>query len=103
MAKIYSVIQIKLNHAVKKMSMTYQQSVFQRMTNISESFTYKMAATINWHRRGTKLRHCHPMYTPVTSSTAERVIHHLRRHGQFQLLMARYDSHWLDQMVVSLC
>jgi len=103
MAKIYSVIQIKLNHAVKKMSMTYQQSVFKRVTNISESFTYKMAATINWHRRGTKLRHCHPMYTPVTSSTAERVIHRLRRHGQFQLLMARYDSHWLDQMVVSLC
>jgi len=93
MAKIYSVIQIKLNHAVNKMSMTYQQSVFKRVTNISESFTYKMATTINWHRRGTKLRHCHPVYTPVTSSTAEQVIHHLRRHGQFQLLMARYDSH----------
>jgi len=25
-------------------------------------FTYKMAAKINWHRYGTKLRHCHPMY-----------------------------------------
>jgi len=22
-----------------------------------------MAAKINWHRYGTKLRHCHPMYT----------------------------------------
>ena len=31
-------------------------------TNISQSFTYKMAAKINWHRYGTKLRHCHPMY-----------------------------------------
>jgi len=26
-------------------------------------FTYKMAAKINRHRYGTKLRHCHPMYT----------------------------------------
>jgi len=26
-------------------------------------FMYKMAAKINWHRYGTKLRQCHPMYT----------------------------------------
>ena len=25
-------------------------------------FTYKMAAKINWHRYGTKLRHCQPVY-----------------------------------------
>jgi len=25
-------------------------------------FIYKMAAKINWHRYGTKLRHCHPMW-----------------------------------------
>jgi len=25
-------------------------------------FTYKVAAEINWHRYGTKLRHCHFMY-----------------------------------------
>jgi len=31
------------------------------VTNIYQSFTYKMAAKINWHRYGTKL-HCHPMY-----------------------------------------
>jgi len=47
-------------------SLTYQQSVFKRMpvTNIYQSFTYKMAAKINWHRYGTKVRHCHchPMY-----------------------------------------
>jgi len=29
------------------------------VTNISLSFTYKMAAKINWQRYGTKLRHCH--------------------------------------------
>jgi len=27
------------------------------MTNIYHSFTYKMAAKINWHRNGIKLRH----------------------------------------------
>jgi len=32
------------------------------VTSISECFAYKMAAKINWHRCGTKLRQCHPMY-----------------------------------------
>ena len=45
-------------------SLTYQQSVFQRQQSktFSKSFTYKMAAKTSWHRYGTKLRHCHPMY-----------------------------------------
>jgi len=34
------------------------------VANISQSFTYKMAAKVNWHRYGTKLRHCHLTYTP---------------------------------------
>ena len=29
------------------------------MTDIYQSFTYKMAAKINWHRHGTKLSHLH--------------------------------------------
>jgi len=29
------------------------------VTNISESFTCRMAAKINWHGSATKLRHCH--------------------------------------------
>jgi len=33
------------------------------LKNISKSFTYKMAAKTSWHRYGTKLRHCNPMYT----------------------------------------
>jgi len=33
------------------------------VTNISQIFTYKMAAKINWHRYRTKLRHCHSMHT----------------------------------------
>ena len=32
------------------------------VTGIFQSFTYKMAAKISWHRYGTKLRHGHPMY-----------------------------------------
>jgi len=31
--------------------------------NICTSFTYKMAAKTSWHRYGTKLSHCHHMYT----------------------------------------
>jgi len=31
--------------------------------NIYESFTHKMAAKTSWHRYGTNLRHCHPVYT----------------------------------------
>jgi len=33
-----------------------------RVTDISKSFTYKMAPKTSWHRYGTKLRHCHPVY-----------------------------------------
>jgi len=33
------------------------------VANISESFTHKMAAKTSWRRYGTKLRHCHPMYS----------------------------------------
>jgi len=37
-------------------------SVFITVTNIYQSFTYKMAAKINWHRYGAKLSRCLPMY-----------------------------------------
>ena len=30
-----------------------------------------MAEKINWHRRGTKLRHGHPMYTPQSSNNGD--------------------------------
>jgi len=42
-----------------------------RVTNIYKSFTHKMAAKTSCHRYGTKLRHCHPMYS-------ERIIPHRR-------------------------
>jgi len=36
------------------------------VTNIFQSFTYKMAAEIDWHRYGTKLHHCHHMYNKLS-------------------------------------
>ena len=66
MAKIYRVIHTKLNQC-KKMSMwslTYQQTAPKRWQwqTLLRAFTYKMAAKIDWHRSGTKLRHSHPIY-----------------------------------------
>ena len=48
-------------------SLTFQQRVLSdsRVTNISKSFTYKMAAKPTWHRHRTKLCHCHPMCSPL--------------------------------------
>jgi len=41
------------------------------VTNICHSFTYNVAAKINWHGYGTKLRHCHHrVYTRDLTSTA---------------------------------
>jgi len=53
-------------------SLTYQQSVFKRYhsdKHFSELLpTIKMAAKVNWHRYGTKLRHCHPIDSTKMSS-----------------------------------
>ena len=48
----------------KLSTLTYRKSVFkwQQIANISQSITHKMVAKTSWHRYGTKLRHCHPMY-----------------------------------------
>ena len=40
------------------------------VTNIYQSFTYKMAAKIKWHRYGTKLRHCRPVYSEKDEFTS---------------------------------
>ena len=71
MAKIYRGIQIKLNHkAVSLRKCPYDHWLTDKaylsaitVTNIYQSFTYKMAAEINWHNYGAKLRHCHPVCT----------------------------------------
>jgi len=38
-----------------------------RVTDISQSFTHKMAAKTSWHRYAAKLRHGHPMNTACVS------------------------------------
>jgi len=44
-----------------------------KATNISKSFAHKMAAKTGWHRCGTKLRHCRPMYSQIKG----RLLRHL--------------------------
>jgi len=62
--KICHVIQIKCNQLVEEnvhmIINPYLSDI--RVTNIYKSFTHKMAAGTSWHRYGTKLRHCRPMY-----------------------------------------
>ena len=41
-----------------------------RVTNISNSFTHKIAAKASWHRYGTKLRHCMYKLSTYQLSTA---------------------------------
>jgi len=75
MAKIYRVIEIK-NESVGLRKCPYDHWLTNKaylstttVTDIYQSFTYKMSAKINWHRHGTKLRHLHPMYNqPVFDS-----------------------------------
>ena len=42
------------------------------VSNIYRSFTYKMAAKINWHRCEPKLRHCHPVYKLMIARRGQR-------------------------------
>jgi len=57
--KIESISLIKCPRDQWLTNETYLSAI--TVTNIYQSFTYKMTAKINWHRYGTKLRHCHPM------------------------------------------
>ena len=64
--KIRHVIQIKCNHLVEEnvhmiISLPTKRISVVRVTNISTSFTHKMATETSLHRYGTKLRHCHPV------------------------------------------
>ena len=61
-------IQIKFNRLVSEKCPHDHQPTEKahesdnRVTSFSKCFTHKMAAETSWHRYGTKLRHCHPMY-----------------------------------------
>ena len=58
--KIESVSLRKCPYDLRSGNKAYLSAI--AATNVSPSFTYKMAAKINWHRYGTKLRHCHPVH-----------------------------------------
>jgi len=64
-------------------SLTSQKSLVgdNTMTNISKTFTHKMAAKTGWHRYETKLRHCHPMYN-VTRSRSVQLCYTLSRDNE---------------------
>jgi len=72
MAKVYrcysnnieSVSLSKCPHDHRHTNKAYLSAV--TTTDISQSFTYKLAAKINGHRYGTKLRHCRPVYTSIS-------------------------------------
>jgi len=49
------------------------------MTNISQSFTHKMAAKISWHRYGKKLRHSHPMHTSAANCASVNAVANKQR------------------------
>jgi len=56
---------ISLFTDVSMLSFTYQQRGYLidiTVAKISQSFTQKMASKTSWHRHGTKLRDCRPMY-----------------------------------------
>ena len=59
--KIVSVSLRKWPHAHGFTNKAYLSAI--KATNISKSFTYKMAPKLNLHRYGTKSRHRYPMYT----------------------------------------
>ena len=46
-----------------------------------------MAAKINWHRYGTKLRHCHRMYSAETQLDYN-AFHARRRHSTFEVQLS---------------
>ena len=64
--KIYHVIQIKCARDHQPTDKAYISDI--TVTDISKSFTHKMAANTSWHRYRTTLRHCHLTYTAGNES-----------------------------------
>jgi len=55
--------------------------------------TYKMAAKTNWHRYGTKLRHCHPMYSGVLNTHQWH-----RDHSRLRAVFTDHKTHKTDSV-----
>ena len=110
--KIYHVIQIKCAHDHQPTDKAYISDI--TVTDISKSFTHKMAANTSWHRYRTTLRHCHPTYragnesAPIqlaqcrfpglAISNAKILIHFYRA-----MLCIRGTSHGPVSVCVCLC
>ena len=94
--------------------LTCRQSVFKwqpSITNISKSFAHKMAAKTGWHRCGTKLRHCYPMYRHGPSNmgtlinvTAPKACHTPKVADMLRLAAAACcDMAWISAQCGVLC
>jgi len=85
-------------------SPTCQRSLFKRYhsdKHLSEFLPTKWRQKINWHRYGTKLRHCHPMYTIVDDSEKKKR-HHSRRSGGHSLSWNTHEQRSKNSSVIDL-
>jgi len=76
---------LKICHVIQKVCLNDS-----KVTNISKSFTYKMAAKTGWHRYGTILRHCQRVYFQTNRSQKSTELTHYRCippivHGAFSV------------------
>jgi len=60
--------------------------------NIYESFTHKMAAKASWHRYGTKLHHCHPVYYESLHAFSRTLISVVNQSSTLSELPVALDS-----------
>jgi len=73
----------------------YLSAITVGLTRIFRSFTYKMAVKTGWHRYGTKLRHCHRMYSGAHTCYTEGYLASRRAStegGYFPRHRSRWDS-----------
>jgi len=61
--KIYHVIQIKMTKLVQENGCMVINSLTHNNKILFQTSTHNTAAKTSWHRYGTKLRHCQPLYT----------------------------------------
>jgi len=77
------------------------------VTGIFRSFTYKMAPKTGWHRYGTKLRHCHPMYISARSGYCTELCSALQHHLSGTLSLSPFRTvtrlHYLNLDLKHIC
>jgi len=77
------------------------------VTGIFRSFTYKMAPKTGWHRYGTKLRHCHPVYISARSGYCTELCSALQHHLSGTLSLSPFRTvtrlHYLNLHLKHIC